>query len=142
MAIIMKVSEFMRNQFWVIEILSGLAGGIAAALLGGLFGALLSGNQDLAGLAGAVGGMLLAFPLGVGAGLGYIAYRRHHHKRPWLGVAGAILGIFFVLLIAEPTGLTLNTVLLLIVTVIVCCLSAWAALHLPERFTRRDNQAS
>ena len=73
-----------------------------AALVGGLLGSIISGNQGLESVAGPVLGMLLAFPLGVGLGMGFIAYRLRHHKRPWLGVAGAIVGFLLILLLAEP----------------------------------------
>ncbi len=130
----------LRNKrCWPVELVAGLAGGSVAAFLGGLIGSVLSANQDMGGLAGTMTGIMLAFPFGVGAGGGFSAYRQHHHKRPWLGVVGAILGISLVALIAEPTGLNRKTGLLLVVAAAACCLSARAAVHLPRKFTQSDH---
>jgi hypothetical protein len=129
----------MNRQSGLFELLAGLAGGVAAVFLGGLLGTVLSGGQGMGGLAGSVAGMLLAFPLGVGVGMGLVAHRLRNHKRPWLGLAGAILGTVLILLLAEPTGLNQNTTLLLGFAIMFCCLSAWAALSLPGMLFGRNH---
>ena len=122
----------MKRYYWLVELLVGLITGVVAAFLGGTLGSMLSTDQGMASLASAVGGMLLAFPLGVGIGMGLVAHWLYRHKRPWLGVVGALVGIFLIMLLAEPTRLNVNPTLLLTVTVIVCCLAALIALHLPR----------
>lgn len=120
----------MKKWYWLIELLAGLLSGLLAALGGGLLVSLFSNNQGFGELAGFIGGMLFAFPLGVGGGMGYAAYRLRRHKRPFLAIIGAFIGILLVMLLAEPTGLNRNTTFLLFSTLLACCLSAWLALYL------------
>ena len=105
---------------WLIELSAGLLGGLVFAFLGGWLGSVFNGSQGLASLAGVIGGMLLAFPLGVGSGMGFAAFRLRRHKRPYWAIVGAAGGILLIVLLAEPTGLNRNATLLVSAAIISC----------------------
>ncbi len=79
--------------------------------LGALIGRLIGGMADLAL---GVAGLMLGIMLGNGLGAAWIAKRQGSQRKTWLFWVFGVGTVILVLLLAEPTRLNQNTVIMLI----------------------------
>ncbi len=84
----------------------GVFFGFIAALIGAL---IMRGRLfGFGGLAGALGGIIIGYPLGVLVGIFVIKKIFHYSGSMWLGIVGVVLGGAVTVGLAEPLNLNLN----------------------------------
>jgi hypothetical protein len=131
-------TPFWPATGWVAEALAGAIAGLALATGVGLAGArLFAGSADGWGdLIGAIVGMIIGYTIGVSIGVSLAGRLLRRPGSFWAALAGGVVGVALVLLLAEPLRLNSSAPLLQSSLAIVAPLLATLAFNAGARLKR------
>ena len=96
--------SFVRSTIWIG--ITGLVFGLAGAVFG------VSTMPGLDGLAGALMGLIIGYPVGVIIGIIWTNKVRHYYGSLLFGAIGSILGTVLAIGLEEPLNLSLDPIVL------------------------------